>query len=46
MFNNMAKVGQKWVAMTVGWKTPPKELLIGRIEVPSTSEDSPQRAPV
>jgi hypothetical protein len=35
MFNNMAKVGQKWVAMTVGWKTPLKELLIGRIEVPS-----------
>jgi hypothetical protein len=35
MPDNMAKVGQKWVAMTVGWKTPLKELLIGRVEVPS-----------
>jgi hypothetical protein len=35
MLNNMAKVGQKWVAMTVGWKTPLKELLVGRVEVPS-----------
>jgi hypothetical protein len=35
MLDNMAKVGQKQVAMTVGWKTPLKELLVGRIEVPS-----------
>jgi hypothetical protein len=35
MLNNMAKVGQKRDAMTVGWKTPLKELLIGRVEVPS-----------
>jgi hypothetical protein len=35
MLDNTAKVGQKWVAMTVGWKTPLKELLIGRIKVPS-----------
>jgi hypothetical protein len=35
MLNNMAKVGQKWVAMTVGWKMPLKELLVGRVEVPS-----------
>jgi hypothetical protein len=35
MLDNTAKVGQKWVAMTVGQKTPLKELLIGRVEVPS-----------
>jgi hypothetical protein len=35
MLNNTAKVGQKRVAMTVGWKTPLKELLVGRVEVPS-----------
>jgi hypothetical protein len=35
MLDNMAKVGQKRVAMTVGRKTPLKELLIGRVEVPS-----------
>jgi hypothetical protein len=35
MLDNTAKVGQKWVAMTVGWKTLLKELLIGRVKVPS-----------
>jgi hypothetical protein len=35
MLNNMAKVGQKQVAMTVGQKMPLKELLVGRVEVPS-----------
>jgi hypothetical protein len=31
MLDNTAKVGQKRVAMTVGQKTPLKELLIGRV---------------
>jgi hypothetical protein len=35
MLNNTAKVGQKWFAMTVGRKMPLKELLIGRVKVPS-----------
>jgi hypothetical protein len=35
MLKNTTKVGQKRVAMTVGWKTPLKELLVGRVEVPS-----------
>jgi hypothetical protein len=35
MLDNTAKVGQKRVTMTVGWKTPLKELLVGRVEVPS-----------